>query len=194
MNFQKASFEASPTQSAYAAPFAAQLCKSTRGKFWKTKRTFGSAAMRASIAGCAALHAGHCKSPNSTIVTAASLGPRDGPLIPFSSFFFAASNGLAPKGIISICPAKACSPSELTYIRMPCCPSVLARMTSTSAKPGTCDGLMLAIFQLIAESQPKVCFRKDSTVASEGRVLAVDEAEVADAGPAVCFAGTEVWA
>ena len=54
------------------------------GKFWNTSRALGSSCISLVMFGCAALHAGHSRSPNSTMVMAASFGPCEGPLTPFS--------------------------------------------------------------------------------------------------------------
>ena len=61
------------------------------------------------MVGCAALQAGHCRSPNSTIVTGASLGPRVGAgdsllqsLLRRIEGLRAERNNLADEGVLAV--------------------------------------------------------------------------------------------
>src|SRR5713101_5012116 len=68
-----------------------------------------------------------------------------------------------------ISPTTAWFPSGVPYMRLACCPCGLAKPALNSASPGTCPGLMPAIFQAKSFWYPKLCWRKEATVASEGR-------------------------
>src|ERR1035438_4127489 len=125
----------------------------------------GSSCISFVMLGCAALQAGHSKSPNSTIVTAASVAPCTGPLAAFNSAL-AAAKGSAPNGTMS--PVIANFWSGVTNSRKICWPWGVLKTAVTSAKPGASAGLMSATFQVKSWFQPNICFRNASAVASLG--------------------------
>src|SRR5664279_183661 len=120
--------------------------------------------------GWAALQAGHSRSPNSTIVTAASDAPWTGPLAAFKSNL-AAEKGSAPNGTMS--PVRANFWSGVTKTRKICWPCGVLKTAVTSAKPCASAGLISATFQVTSLFQPNICFKKPSTVASLGSVEVV---------------------
>src|ERR1700759_5270510 len=115
--------------------------------------------------GCAALQAGHSRSPNSTMVMGASCEPWTGPETPFSASRVSA-NGSAPKGTRS--PVNANFWSGVMYILVACCPLGVLKTTVACVIPEASDGLISAIFQLRSWFHPNIAFRKELRVASLG--------------------------
>src|SRR5450755_1053891 len=165
MNFHTASLFSRPTQSTYFAPNSDHLWIDSSGKFWKTSLAFGSSCTSLLMLGWAALQAGHSRSPNSTMVTAASDAPWTGPLAAFKSHL-ATAKGSAPNGTMS--PVIANFWSGVTKIRKTCWPCGVLKIAVTSVKPGASADLISAIFQVKSLFQPNICFKKPSTVASVG--------------------------